>query len=374
MKRRALTLLLALLLLANGGTAFASGISYVKMSGIPGTMIRVGQTCSLTAVVYYLDGSHSFEEAISWASSNPNVAKIDQFGNLVSLRKGTTVISVTTAASGPNGLPASDLATLSVTESWSYSNIHPDVWSKLGYYNANMDRYDERLNFLDVDPAKVGTASFQSDFRSRYGVSPSQVTDLPDADTVAFDSRSSWGGGRLALKPSMEISVAALAKTGGSLLPVEFTYNLSWKEVGDILGRNVTSIQDGREIFEKINIVFENTAGGTYIVVDENSAPRMLSSNVLQIANGNNGLTLTLKAMIADVKVADGTALIEDALIVPDGVADGTSGGSMWLVKKTGNGGVDSGSTGGGCDAGLGIWAITAGLALTRKIKKTIGR
>lgn len=374
MKRHALVLLLCLLFFASGGNAYAADINYVKMSGIPGTMIRVGQTCSLTAAVYYLDGSHSFDETISWESSNPSVAKIDQFGNLVSLRKGTAVISVTTAANGPNGIPASDLATLNVTESWSYSNIHPDVWSKLGYYNANMDRYGERLNFLDIDPAQAATSSFQGEFRSKYGVSPLQVTDLSDASAVAFDSQSAFGGHQ-AFKPSMKISVASLAKAGGSLLPVEFTYNLSWKEASEILERDVTSIQNNRELFEKINIVFQNMAGGTCTIVDENSMTDMLASNALQITNGNNGLTLTLKAMIADVNATDGAALIKDALIVPDGDADGTSAGSMWLVRKNGNSsGGDSGSTGGGCDMGLGILTLVTLPAFTRKIKKTAGR
>lgn len=368
MKRRLSLLLASLLILASASAACAVDIAYVRMSGIPGTMTKIGQTCSLTAIVYYQDGTLSWTESMTWESSNPSVARVDQYGNVVSLRQGTTIISVTTTAVGPNGLPASDYAALNVTDQLSYTNIHPDVWARLRLYNANMSQYDEQLNFADANPANVATQSFQSNFTGKFGVSASQVTEISDAGSVAFDSRSSFGTGVFsAIKPSMKISVSSLAPKGGSLLPLELTYSLSWQEVSDILGRNVTTLADGGELFERIGLVFEDERGVAVSVIDRNSYSRAISGGALLMASGNKGLTLTLKVMLADVtaKTANRAEWIEDCLVVPDGEMNGTSGGSMWLVKNSG-GTQDAGSGGGGgCDAGIGgIFFAIVGMSL----------
>ncbi len=375
MKRRFPPFLASLLILvtANIASAASVNIAYVRMSGIPGTMTRIGQTCSLTAIVYYQNGAYSSIEPMTWESSNLSVARVDQYGNVVSLRQGTTVISVTTTALGANGLPASDYATLSVTDQLSYTNIHPDVWARLRLYNANMSQYDEQLNFADIDPANVAAQSFQSDFAGKFGVSASQVTDISDAGAIAFDSSSSFGkAGYLALKPSIKTSLSSLAPTGGALLPLEFTYSLSWQEVGGILGYSVTSIADNDELFEKIGLVFEGDAGATIPVIDQSSWSRAIFAGALKIVNGNKGLTLTLQILLADVdaKTAARAEWIDDRLVVPDGAANGVGEGSLWLVKKSGDAGNSDSGGGGGCDTGAGdLLLATAGAVLGFRLR-----
>jgi predicted outer membrane repeat protein len=334
-------------------------ISYVRMSGIPNTMTKIGQTCSLTAVVYYQNGSSSSTEAVVWDSSNPNVAAIDQYGNLVSLMQGKTTISVTTERLDANNQHASDSADLEVSEEWSYTNIHPDVWKKLGHFNSEIEQYAEQLHFVDSDPLEIQDASFADAFKSVYGVSASQVSALLDVSAVSFASKSSYTANNWAsAKPSISVSLSALS--AGSLLPLEFAYSLSWDEVSKVMGRQVTKVGSVTELFGYFKLLFESAGGTTSPVVDSDGefgidAARALSSGALAISNGNKGLTLTLKVWVADAQPAsDGKPrLIDDRLVVADGVADGTVAGSMWLLQRTGKGGETESSGGGGCNAGI---------------------
>ncbi|MDR2180618.1 MAG: Ig-like domain-containing protein [Synergistaceae bacterium] len=346
-------------------------ISYVRMSGIPNTMTKIGQTCSLTAVVYYQNGSSSTTEAVVWGSSSPGVASIDQFGNLVSLMQGKTTISVTTERLDANSQHASDSAELEVSEEWSYTNIHPDVWKKLGLFNSEIEQYAEQLHFVDADPSEVEEDEFAKGFKSVYGVSASQVSELRNASAVTFSSKSSYAANNWAsAKPSIAISLSALSV--GSLLPLEFTYSLSWSEVSKILGREVTKIGSATELFGSFKLLFESAGGTLSPVVDADgefgiSAAQAMSSGALSMNNGNNGLTLTLRVLLGDVQSAsDGKPkLIDKRLVVADGAADGTAAGAMWLLQRTGKGGetVSGESGGGGCSAGSGLASLALAIA-----------
>jgi predicted outer membrane repeat protein len=339
-------------------------ISYVRMSSIPNTMVKVGQTCSLTALVYFQNGSSSSAEAVVWNSSNPNVAAIDQYGNLVSLMQGKTTISVTTDRLDANNQHAADSADLTVSEEWSYTNVHPDVWRKLGAFNDGIREYTEQLYLVDADPEGVKKASFADAFKKLYGVSASQVSEFSNANAIAFNSKSSYTASNWAsVKPSISVSLSSLP--AGSLLPLKFSYGLTWDELSEILGREVTKVDNVTDLFGRLKLIFENANGIMSPVVDGDgefgiAASQALSSGVLTISNGNNGLALTLEILLADTKtVADGKPqAIDKRLVVADAVADGTAVGSMWLLKRTGNGG-GGGSTGegggGGCNAGFGF-------------------
>jgi hypothetical protein len=339
-------------------------ISYVRMSGIPNTMTKIGQTCSLTALVYYQNGSSSYTESVVWNSSNPSVAFIDQYGNLVSLAQGKTTISVTTERLDANNRHASDSANLQVSEEWSYTNVHPDVWKKLGNFNSEIERYAEQLHFVDSDPAEINGASFASSFKSVYGVSASQVSELRNANAIDFASKSSYTGNKWAsIKPSISVSLSALS--AGALLPLEFTYSLSWSEVSEVMGRQVTEIGNVTELFGYVKLLFESANGTMSPVVDADGefgidAARALSSGALAISNGNKGLTLTLKIWAADVQPAsDGRPrLIDRRLVVADGASDGTVSGSMWLLRRTGKDDKTGSGGGGGCNAGGGFASV----------------
>jgi hypothetical protein len=341
-------------------------IAYVKMGGIPNTMVKIGQTCSLTAMVYYRDESWSNAEAVTWESSRPTVARIDQYGNIVSLMQGTTTISVTTNGYTDEGRRAVDSAELTVSEEWSYINVDPDVWQKLGMFNDGMQQYAEQLHFVDTDPSIVKGASFAGAFKTAYGLDASPVTELVNANAVNFSSKPNYQGDKwVSAKPSISVSLGSLTPGAGSLLPLEFTYSLSWQEVSDILGRQVTKIDNPTELFGSLKLLFESVNGTTSPLVDADgefgvAASQAVSSGALKLNNGNNGLTLTLDVLLGDVNnAADGIPqLIDGHLVAADGVADGTAAGSLWLLKRTGGGSgggsSSSGGGGGGCDSGIG--------------------
>jgi hypothetical protein len=301
---------------------------------------------------------------------------------LVSLMQGTTTISVETKRLDANNQHAVDSAELIVSEEFSYTNIHPDVWRKLGLFNETLRPYAERLYFLDEDPAEVESASFSGVFTETYGVTAQQVSDLTNASAVNFNSKSSYSGSNWAsAKPSISISLGSLASLGGALLPLEFTYNLSWSELGEIMGREVTRVDNPTELFGSIKLVFENAAGKTAPLVDGDgefgiAVSQAISNKALVLTNGNNGLTLTLKALLGDVKVAadEKPQMIDGRLVVADGIADGTAAGSLWLLNRTGGGGggSESDSGGGGCNAGAGIAVFALLLWSLRSFRRNI--
>ena len=347
-------------------------VDYVKMSGIPNTMRKIGQTSSLTALVY----PSRAEQGVTWSSSNPSVARVDQYGNLVSLLQGTTTITATSVGMTEKGTRATDSADLSVSEEWSNTNVHPDVARKLGLFNTSIQQYAQQVYLLDADPALVQASSFQSAFKSAYGTMPSQVTELQNANALALNSKPSYTGTNwVSVKPSISVSLSSV--NGGSLLPLQYTYSMSWDEVSKIMGKTVTKIESVTELFGKLKLLFEGVNGKTVPVVDADgafgvAASQAVSNGALTMTNGNNGLTLSFIIYLGDI--ADGRPkLIGNVLVVPDGTADGTASGSMWLLKHTGasGGGTETSSGGGGgCDTGTGLAALVllaAGMAARRK-------
>jgi len=153
---------------------------------------------------------------------------------------------------------------------------------------------------------------------------------------------------------------------------LEFTYGMTWDEVGKIMGRTVTKIDDVTELFGYYKLLFESVGGVVTPVVDADgkygiAASKAYSSGALSIANGNNGVSMTIKVYLANVKQAtDGKPrLIDGRLVVADGVSNGPAAGSMWLLKRTGDsdGNRSSAGGGGGCDtlnAGLAILVLSA--------------
>jgi predicted outer membrane repeat protein len=374
-------------------------IAYIIMSGIPNTMVKIGQTCSLTALVYYQNGESTYVEPVRWSSSNPRVATIDQYGNLVSLSRGTTQIGVVTEGYDFNNNHAEDSAELVVSEEWSYTNIHPDVWTRLIDFNDGLQQYAEQVYFLNDDPTNVMKAAFATTFKIAYGVTASHMSDLPSVGAVSFNSKPSYTGDKwVSAKPSIAVSVGSLPSGGGSLVPLKFIYSMSWEDVSEILGRETTEITNLAEasanvsvaqLFDSLKLVFEDAVGTMTPVVDADgefgiNAARVVSSGSLSQNNGDEGLTLSLEMFLGDVKAAsDGKPqLIDRRLVVADGAADGTAKGSLWLLKRVrdtedtenGNESDESGGGGGGgCDAGMGflpLLPLALGAVWTLKRRK----
>ena len=354
-------------------------ISYVVMSGIPNTMVHVGQTCTLTAVVYGQNGQPTSDQNVTWASSRPRVARIDDYGNLVALSEGTTTVTVTTVAYGTNNEQKSVSKTLTVDGQMLYNNVHPDVLGRFADFNETLNAKGAQVYFLDADPSKVAADSFVEAFLGEYGVTPRQVTALSDANNVAFASSPTYGGSPKELKPSISVSAANL--TGyGSLLPLRYAYSLSWADVSSMLGKTVTSVTEAdiRSLFGKISLVFVAEDGGTRTVLDGKNVADALKSGALSFTDDDGAfLKLQVDALIGDAISTSGNGadsraeMIDGILVVADNRPNSAVDGQMWLVGKAGSSVGGDGEGGGGC-AGATVPAlllllIPAGLAVRRR-------
>lgn len=348
-------------------------IQSIRISGIPNTLTSVGQTATLTAVVTYRNGTTSNSEKVTWSSSNPGVARIDAFGNLYARSVGKTVISVTVNRQKT----AVDSADLTVREEMSYTNVHPEIWKMLGEFNDLLSAQGAGLTIADSDPKRVKASAFQKAFRDAWGTSAAQVTELKSGapirfKTGKFPSAQGWN----TPKPAIDVSLGRRGK--GDLLPLKYRWGLSWDDLSALTGRKVTRAE-GPELFDVLKLAFISAGGEAYTVVgtDGVAASQAISSGVLKVTNGNNGLTLELTAFVADAigpaasSAKAGPRIVEGLLVVPDGIADGTISGAMGLLQKakSGSGSKGDGEGGGGCDVGTAgaVWLLLAVPALLRK-------
>ncbi|GHV47839.1 hypothetical protein FACS1894204_11640 [Synergistales bacterium] len=365
----------------NGGGSVTppsgSTIREVKMSEIPNSLTKIGQTATLRALVIYRNGTSSYSEEVTWASSNQNIVYIDpKYGNIVSLQssRGQPIkITVTTVGFNDENKQVSDSATLIVSDEYGDNNIHPDIWREMFYFNTSIQDYAESITFTGHD----ATSGFDSMFGSIYGLTPEQVKIQSVSDILFNYAQTHTSGNWKSAKPSISVWLNAKHPGGGAFLPLRYTWSLDWSEVSEILGRNVRSLSSLQELFGHMKILFEPQAGAAYTVVDAES------TGVLSFVSGNHGVTMTLDVLICDVKpygsgtasnylvAAEGGApkLIGDKLTVADGQPDGTIAGSMWLLKSASSEGSGDGDgryggggegSGGGCDVGFGALAIFA--------------
>ena len=347
-------------------------IKSVRMSGIPNTLTRVGQTATLTATVVYANGTTSSSEKVTWSSSNPGVARIDAFGNLYARSMGRTVISVAVNRQKT----VADSADLTVREEMSYTNVHPEIWKMLGEFNDLLSAQGAGLTIADSDPARVKASAFQKAFRDAWGTSAVQVTELKSRTAIRFKtgqlpSAQGWSTSR----PTIDVSLGERRK--GDLLPLRYRWSLSWDELSTLMGRKVTKVEP-QELLDVLKPAFISAGGEAYTVVgtDGAAASQAISSGALKVTNGNNGATLELTAFVADATgpaaspAKTGPRIVEGLLVVPDGVADGTISGAMGLLQKARSGGGNKGEGGGGgCDAGVSgmMLALVVAFLLRRK-------
>ena len=356
-------------------------IAYIKMGGIPNTHVAVGQTTCLAAYAYDPNGQVIPNEPVTWSSSNPSVARIDNFGNLYARSVGKTVISVTTVRPSATGKPATDSAPLEVREEMSYTNVHPEIWKMLGEFNDLLGAQGAGLTFADSNPAKVKAATFRNTFREAWGLSSEQVTALKNRSAIRFGQKTLPSSqGWSASKPAIEVALSG--RTQGDILPLKYRWSLSWEELSTLRGRKVTQVKNAQELSSVLKLAFVPANGAAYDVVGGEGVPAAdaESKGALRVANGNNGLTLELIAFVADAagptasSIKGKPQLIDGLLVIPDGTADGTISGVLGLLQRpASNGGGGSGSKGegggGGCDAGVSgmMLALVVAFLLRRK-------
>ena len=354
------------------------GLATIRISGIPNTLTSIGQTASLIAEAYDQGGKRiAAPVPVTWSSSNTGVVHIDDNGNLVALSLGTTVIRATTKSNSMSGSPATDSITLTVDKDVSnYLNIHPRIWQQLGIYNEAAASSGSTLAFADVDPALVQAAAFQTAFRGAWSSSASQITKLGSSASIAVKSASGFSiDGYTAGKPGASLTLGGRKK--GEVLALLYRWSFSWETLSKLLGRRVTEVPPASELFKALRVDFVPAAGATgWNVVGAGgvSARDAAAKGALKLVRGNNGVTVTLTAYLANVGGAapGGARLMNGLLVVPDGTADASVGGTMWVSQKAApsSGGSRGSGEGGGCSLGLvgalGL-ALAGGVLLRRR-------
>lgn len=355
------------------------GLATIRISGVPNSLTSIGQTASLVAEAYDQGGKRiAAPVSVTWSSSNTGVAHIDDNGNLVALSLGTTVIRATTKSNSMNGSPATDSVTLTVDKDVSdYLNIHPRIWQQLGIYNEAAVSSGSTLAFADVNPALVQAGAFQTAFRGAWSASASQITKLGASAPISVKSASGFSiDGYTAEKPGASLTLGGRKK--GEVLALLYRWSFNWEMLSKLLGRKVTEAPSASELFKALRVDFVPAAGATgwnVIGAGGVSAQDAATKGALKLVRGNNGVTVALTAYLANVSGAasDGARLMNGLLVVPDGAADASVGGTMWISQRTassGGGSKGSGEGGGGCSLGLvgalGL-ALAGGLLLRRR-------
>lgn len=354
------------------------GLASIRISGVPNTLTSIGQTASLVAEAYDQGGKRiAAPVPVTWSSSNTGVAHIDDNGNLVALSLGTTVIRATTKSNSMNGSPATDSVTLTVDKDVSdYLNIHPRIWQQLGIYNEAAVSSGSTLAFADVNPALVQAGAFQTAFRGAWSASASQITKLGASAPISVKSASGFSiDGYTAEKPGASLTLGGRKK--GEVLALLYRWSFNWETLSKLLGRKVTEAPSASELFKALRVDFVPAAGATgwnVIGAGGVSAQDAAAKGALKLVRGNNGVTVALTAYLANVGGAapSGARLMNSLLVVPDGTADASVGGTMWISQKaasSGGGSKGDGEGGGGCSLGLvGALGLTlAGFLLRRR-------
>lgn len=354
------------------------GLATIRISGVPNSLTSIGQTASLVAEAYDQGGKRiAAPVPVTWSSSNTGVAHIDDNGNLVALSLGTTVIRATTKSNSMNGSPATDSVTLTVDKDVSdYLNIHPRIWQQLGIYNEAAASSGSTLAFADVNPALVQAGAFQTAFRGAWSASASQITKLGASAPISVKSASGFSiDGYTAEKPGASLTLGGRKK--GEVLALLYRWSFNWETLSKLLGRKVTEAPSVSELFKALRVDFVPAAGATgwnVIGAGGVSAQDAAAKGALKLVRGNNGVTVALTAYLANAggAASDGARLMNGLLVVPDGTADASVGGTMWIsqrVASSGGGSKGSGEGGGGCSLGLvGALGLTlAGFLLRRR-------
>lgn len=378
-------------------------IQSVTMSGIPNTLRSIGQTASLIALVRYTNGRTAYggddsgSEPVTWSSSNNQIVRIDQKGNITALattpNNSYVTITVTTNRNTSSGTPATDSRPVRVTGQYSYLNISSVYQNYLAQYVTDLAEHDISISFADVNSSSVKSSSFQRAFKTAWKAdSATQITDLTSSAPTLNKATSYNASGYIASKKAAA-NINFQDRTNGDVFPVIYSWTFSGSEIKALTGYDLSektlNANLADELFNFLRIDFQGASKNFHVVGGSGVTAKEAYSNqalTLTKADGNKGVKVELTAYLANVNAtgsnSDGTQLMGSGsrklLVVPDGTDDGAITGSMWMIQKSssssepsepepsepetpddGKSGSKSGSGGGGgCDA------FSAGIAL----------
>ena len=335
-------------------------ITAIKISGLPVTLRRVGQTASL--VVYGLDAGGNIisrDMNVTWTYDDYFV-KIDENNTIIALNLttqepgGYTTISAT--AYTPGG-ERTDSKRIRITESRStgrYSNVSEKYLEEIGEFNASVSDASVAIGESASNNATVElvqASAFQTSFQKSFpGAAQSvQQVDVSD-DVFELDSEN------LTYKDSDDfravkdgIDLMLNGRNKGDILPVEYSWIYTRSELQNLLGTSYTSANlNNPETFEKILRIAFKTDGGNYTSVIGSNAVALkdaFNSKALSIdtddENNQGGAVIRFTAYLANIAYTKNSQLVSSTagnklLVVPDGLDnDSRISGTMFILQKS---------------------------------------
>ncbi len=337
-------------------------VQSITMSGIPNSLRSLGQTTSLIAMITYTNGRKAYGgdgtgyEPVTWSSSNQNIVRIDQKGNITALattpNNSYVTITVSTKRNSVSGSPATDSRPLRVLGQYSYLNISPEYQNFLTDYMREIAEHDIALALGgDLRASDIETSSIRNQFRTTWNATTvKQITDLTTTTPPDFTNETGYRASGYVSSKGIAPKISFNNRSNGDVFPLIYTWNFSGDEIKSILGYDLSektlNAAFADELFEKLRIDFNNTSrvfqvvGGTGV-----SASEAFKSDVLKLlrADGTKGVSIQLTAYLANVSAtgtnSDGAQLVGSGsnklLVVPDGLNDGLITGSMWMLQKS---------------------------------------
>ncbi len=386
-------------------------LSRIKISGLPVTMCYVGQTTSLVVKGYDQANRLLGNIAVTWTVEPSGYVELDNdTGNLYIYRTTPAGQYVKITATSSNGLQ--DSTRLYVREDdTTGTNLNDTIWKRV-YEKSSSSLSDSSLTVdRELLLASVESSTFQNAFVSAWGVGAQIATVAEDSDFDITSDSTTVTNSESFKNSKSGVAVVFNDNDVGDLLPFQYSWYFTGTQMKDLTGDFFTLSSDDElkasaasDVLDLQNVFrasFQSTEGSQIPVIGTNgvSFSDAVSAGAFSVSEysgeSTTGVTITLKAYVANTEALSNTQLIETSdgskvLVVPDGTSDTSIAGSMFLLEKadtaalndTTNNNSSSTSTnsssstkssggggGGGCNISLsGIFAIAClSLLLRRK-------
>ncbi len=370
-------------------------IASVTISGVPNTLMTVGQTTSLVAMVKYSNGRTATEEDINdpvtWSSSNTAAVTVDQSGNITAVGYGFAKIEIVSQRDAAK----TDSVMIMVSDADIYTNIDPEIANRLGVFVESVsDQYNTYFSFAG-GATDEDMESVKSSFANLWSETPALVENIDDND-CKFTSRNSGysTAGFSFVKPAYQLDIYNCDT--GNLIPMLYQWQFTGDEIKKLIGHDLSAVSINSkttvdEIFSALRPDFQGANNKSLVILGDGgeSISEAISDKILKLSkcDSNKGVQIDLTVYIANVGTSttsgaysasvssNNKAVIlsgagsNKLLVVPDGSDDGKISGAVWMVGRASDSGSgSSGGGGGGCNVfSSSLIILLAGFIFRRK-------